>query len=75
MYKLKEQIDLTLNGNATDKVEIRNGTLTIHEQDTIELKQDGWYINGTYQGKGAEYEYVVEEPIKKELFDEVFEEE
>ena len=74
MYRLKKEINLSLNGNATEKVEIKNNELIIHEADTIKYNTNGWFINNVYQGKGAWYEYQVENPEKKELFEDLFEE-
>lgn len=75
MYSLKENVDLTINGQITDKVKIENGKLIINEnQDTIELRINGWFINGVYQGVDAIYPYQIENPviINQTLFDAIF---
>ena len=74
MYKLKEKIDLSKNGQVTDRIEIKNNILIIQETDKVELRSIGWFINNVYQGKDAQYQYTIQEPITKELFDIVFEE-
>lgn len=77
MFILK-YVDLTTNGNITDKVSIVDNKLIIIENsDKIELRENGWYINNVYQGKDASYIYKVENPliIDKNLFDKIFEKE
>lgn len=75
MYTIKEEIDLSINGQITDKVSIINNELIIEDIDTIKRNSEGWYINNVYQGKGAMYQYIVENPtiINAELFSKVFE--
>lgn len=78
MYILKNDLDLSVSGEITDKVKIQDGKLIILENsDKIELRENGWYINNVYQGKDAKYYYRVENPIikNKELFDKFFKEE
>ena len=75
-YKLKETLNLSVNGKITEKVEIKNHNLYI-ENDLIEKKEDGWYINGTYQGKGAGFDYRISEDeiLDKVLCENIFEKE
>lgn len=78
MYLLKENIDLTINGQVTDKVRIENGKLIINDnRDIIELRANGWFINNIYQGKDAIYPYKIENPVivNNELFNKIFEKE
>ena len=78
MYILKNDLDLSVSGEITDKVKIQDGKLIILENsDVIELNIDDWYINNFYQGKDAKYYYRVENPIirNKELFGKFFKEE
>lgn len=75
MYTLKLNVDLKLSGQITDKVKLENNKLIISNDDNIELREDGWYINNVYQGKDASYVYKVENPIiiNQELFNTIFE--
>lgn len=75
MYTLKLNVDLKLSGQITDKVKLENNKLIISNDDNIELREDGWYINNVYQGKDASYVYKVENPIiiNQELFNMIFE--
>lgn len=75
MYTLKLNVDLKLSGQITDKVKLENNKLIIFNDDNIELREDGWYINNVYQGKDASYVYKVENPIiiNQELFNTIFE--
>lgn len=76
MYTIKEEIDLSLSGQITDIVSISNNALLINDVDTVKRTSEGWYINNVYQGKGAMYNYTIDNPtiVNIELFSKVFEE-
>lgn len=76
MYTTKEFPILTINGKATNFVEVNNNELTISGKDIITFKNNKWFVNNVWQGEGACCSVAANEEdiVNREVFNNVFEE-